>query len=104
MAAATRSKRNACSAQRDHQSHLTNSRLYEDLKGKFVGTWSPTTIGATLANTARRSSDQQLAMLGALSYLTGLIAMRSTSFMRACIGRRRDVQALGVATTRFLIN
>ena len=43
MAAATRSKRNACSAQPDRQSRTANRRLYEDLekkiRGRLVAPW-----------------------------------------------------------------
>jgi hypothetical protein len=48
---------------------MANSRLYEDWRRRFVGRWSSllvmrmtTTIAATLASTARRGSDRQLAM------------------------------------------
>jgi hypothetical protein len=37
VGAATRSKRNACSAQQDEESHMANSRLYEDLKKNIRG-------------------------------------------------------------------
>jgi hypothetical protein len=50
-----------------------------------------TTIAATLVEyCSPGGSDQQLAMPGALTYLSGLIAARSASFTRAGIGSLRD--------------
>jgi hypothetical protein len=54
VGAATRSKRNACSAQRDQWSHVANSRL-EDLKKKFAGRRSPSTAPTALQVSRRWS-------------------------------------------------